>query len=847
MKKLLHFSLLLFFSLGIFNASTAQVVYVKHDAAGTNDGSSWANAYTDLQMAIDSSTATQIWLAAGTYKPGGASPTDSSSFTLRNNLAIYGGFNGTETDLSQRDYMTNETILSGDMAGDDVDNDFDNNRTDNVRHIVMITEDVNVGVVLDGLTFVGGNTDGADGMDDNRRGAGILMRGKATVRNCTFRQNYGYFGAGVYPRDSAARGAVIDNCIFINNAGDSGVGVLVAGALDVVISNCTFQNNFANDGAGLYATRSSLKVSNCNFTDNTANSFGGALFSYTSIIQILDSEFINNRAANAGGIYIDAGGEPAVNAIIKNCNFEANKVTDFGGAAFYSWNINFNMDSCKFKSNSGPHAGAMYNDGRDNFSSFIIKNSSFENNDCTGFGGAVYNWACRFIFINCNFKTNFAATAAGIFASGGSKYELKDCVFFENNASGGWGGGVASYQQGTSGTITDCEFTRNIARTSGGGMIIGFKSDVKINTSSFNENVARFGAGIYTQNDSTQLTINSAEFKGNRAENNGGGIFISGGGLLNVDQSKFEVNNADIGGAISMAEDSVNIASLNLSNTTLTFNIAQNQGGGVWLSGTDATITNCLFNGNIALGQGLGGALSNNAANGDTTFLNLINNTIVNNTAANSAGLSFWEQADSGDLNAQILNTIVYNPEGINYFIEEGTPNLSSLGGNLSGDNTMLTILTETNDLNETNPLFENLDDEDFHLSMASPCINKGIEMGAPLLDLEGNPRVGEVDMGAYEFQGVVSTEELVLSPEQLEVFPNPSINHFSFRLENDWKGNVDVVLYNILGQKVLQTSFEKSGTLLQQKLNISQLQKGKYLLVLKKDKFLVTQGLLKL
>ena len=846
MKKTLYLSFILFFSFGMFHSLIAQTTYVKHDASGANNGSSWADAYTDLQVAIDSSTTTEIWLAAGTYKPGGMNPTDSSSFTLRNNLGIYGGFVGTETLRSERDYMANETILSGDIAGDDVHNDFENNRTDNVRHIVMTTEDVNVGVVLDGLVFEGGNTDGADGMDDNRRGGGILMRGKTTVRNCTFRQNYGYFGAGVYPRDSAATGAVIDNCTFTNNSGESGTGVLVAGALDVLISNCTFQNNFANDGAGLYATSSSLKLSNCNFTDNIANSFGGALFSLRSIIQILDCEFFNNRAANAAGIYVDAGGEPAINAIINNCTFEANQVTDFGGAAFYSWNIDFNMDSCIFKTNSGPQAGAMYNDGRDNFSSFIVKNTIFENNNCTGFGGAVYNWASRYSFINCDFKTNFAATAAGMFTSGGSKYELKDCLFFENNASGGWGGGLGSYQEGTSGILTDCEFNRNVAATSGGGIIIGFKSDVKINSSSFTENIANFGAGIYTQNDTTQLTINTTEFRGNRAANNGGGIFISGGGLLNVNESAFEVNNADVGGAICMAEDSVNIASLNLSNSTLTFNIAQNQGGAIWLRGADATITNCLINGNIALGQGFGGALSNNAANGDTTFLNLINNTIVNNTAENSAGLSFWEEAE-GDLNAQILNTILYHPDGINYLIEDGTPNLTSLGGNLSFDNTMSTILIGTNDLNETDPLFKNVDDDDYHLSMASPCIDKGIEMGAPVLDLEGNARVGAVDMGAYEFKDGVFTEEVVLAPEQLEVFPNPALNDFSFRLENDWNGNVEVLLLNILGQQVLQTNFTKTGTLLQQKLNIQKLPKGEYLIILKHDRYLVTQAFVKM
>ena len=82
------------------SANPANICYVKSDASGKNDGSSWENAFTDLQSALGSSDCPEIWVATGTYKP--TSGTDrTASFVLKNGVAIYGGFAGTETDMSR--------------------------------------------------------------------------------------------------------------------------------------------------------------------------------------------------------------------------------------------------------------------------------------------------------------------------------------------------------------------------------------------------------------------------------------------------------------------------------------------------------------------------------------------------------------------------------------------------------------------------------------------------------------------------------------------------------------------------------------------------------------------------
>ena len=73
------------------SALRTSLIYVKHDASGTNNGTSWANAYTDLQDALAAAqSGNEIWVAAGTYKPTSGNNREVF-FQLKNGVAIYGG------------------------------------------------------------------------------------------------------------------------------------------------------------------------------------------------------------------------------------------------------------------------------------------------------------------------------------------------------------------------------------------------------------------------------------------------------------------------------------------------------------------------------------------------------------------------------------------------------------------------------------------------------------------------------------------------------------------------------------------------------------------------------------
>jgi len=131
-------------------------IFVDVDVAPNGNGSSWTNAYNNLQDAIDVAPLNGvIWVAAGTYLPtedhtGNTSLTDNrnKNFHLGTDMKIYGGFAGTETQLSARNAAINSTILSGDFSNDDIVTgggsalSFSNN-TENAYHVI-ITADVRV-------------------------------------------------------------------------------------------------------------------------------------------------------------------------------------------------------------------------------------------------------------------------------------------------------------------------------------------------------------------------------------------------------------------------------------------------------------------------------------------------------------------------------------------------------------------------------------------------------------------------------------------------------------------------------------------------------------------------------
>jgi hypothetical protein len=254
----------------IITGNESNIIFVKWDANGNNDGTSWDDAFVDLQDAIDVAVAgDEIWTARGTYYPSGNGSGRHSHFNLKNCVEIYGGFAGDENvhtfPKSHRNLVNNETILDG----------------DNFRyHVVRTTPEIDNTAILDGFTIRGGKADCQypDPCDDteDERGGGMYNKGDPTVRNCRFTANYALtFGGGIY-NDFA--NPVIINCTFnANDMPECGGGIANWGSNPVLI-NCLIHGNNANTGGGICNYEgSNPTVINNTISSNFASIFGGGI------------------------------------------------------------------------------------------------------------------------------------------------------------------------------------------------------------------------------------------------------------------------------------------------------------------------------------------------------------------------------------------------------------------------------------------------------------------------------------------------------------------------------------------------------------------------------------------
>lgn len=328
----------------------AEVMYVDADATGgAPDGSSWENAWTDVQDALAAAVAgDEVWIADGSYRPDRGTGDLSASFVIPSGVALLGGFGGDEEAATERDPVVHVVILDGylgDLPGS-VDHAFN----------VVRMEDADAGTILDGLTIQNGRGSqsfGDVGLYQDRGGGMVLVGSSPRIRRVRFQANHaspGLSEVGAVTRGSdggavlcaAASSPVFEHCAFVGNragdggatsnsaqAGGAGGAVAIDSGSSAVFRECSFTENKAGNGGEVEAgqvggvggfggavyveNEASARFESCMFHANEAGAGG-------------DGKSGNGRGGSGGAIA--TAGSPTIMLHIERCQFHQNASGD---------------------------------------------------------------------------------------------------------------------------------------------------------------------------------------------------------------------------------------------------------------------------------------------------------------------------------------------------------------------------------------------------------------------------------------------------------------------------------------------------------------------------------------
>lgn len=418
MKIFTKLLLLLTFSF-FANDAMSKIIYVDvaNVAALTKDGTSWANAYDNLQTAIDNAVNDdEIWVAQGLYKPsatldGGADDRDKTFRVLSKNLKLYGGFNG-EATVSGRVFEMGKlkfpSILSGDLG-------IPANTSDNAYHVLVFSD--NDDTLLDGFTIENGNANGTgditvsagNTVSRNQGGAIFFRRTNVSLNNLVVKNNTSVgSGGAVYlggKLNATKKAGDITNSEFSNNTASGSGGAIYASGYgvagyftDTEINNCIFKSNksTAGDAGAIYSfAYTDISIKNSVFENNEATR-GGALFAFSSVadspikFKVEGSTFKNNKALTslAGALYISH----RVDATVGSSVFIGNTAVTNGGAIYVLGNSatilsTLNIYNSILANNAAVSGGGVYFTG--NTTSNII-NCTLYSNTASSFGSNLY-------------------------------------------------------------------------------------------------------------------------------------------------------------------------------------------------------------------------------------------------------------------------------------------------------------------------------------------------------------------------------------------------------------------------------------------------------------------------
>jgi hypothetical protein len=788
------------------------IIYVKKGYTGGNgSGDSWTNALPELSKALIAAKNTntgikEIWVAAGTYYPlyhaSAISCVDgerNNSFVLVKDVKIYGGFAGSENNISERDIKNNETILSGNI-GDPANN------ADNCYHVVMSVGDAG-DALLDGFTVTGGYANGniiisVNGTDTKQNsGAGVYnLKSSPSYVNVAIKENQTYnssasnLGGGMYNDGASPK---LTNVIISGNYGYHGGGMYNVNISSPVLTNVLISGNLAYAGGGMYnvANTTTPVLTNVTVAGNaaTTTSTGIGIYNNNGNPKLYNCIVWGNNNINSGTITPVAstnisGGSPVYShSLIEGVT--PSGTYDLGGnisSTLVGTNIpNFKAPLYATASPFAPNTGGDYS--LDACSPCIDKGDNGVNNTSTDIDGNPR-------------KYNNIIIDMGAYEYQGnlSKPDANGIMYVKKGNTGGDGSGdswtnalpelanalMAAKNTNTGiqqiwvaeGTYNPLYHASAISCADGGrnnsfvlvkdvkvyGGFAGSENNISERDIKNNETILSGNIGdinLYT--DNCYHVVMSVGDAGDALLD---GFTITGG------YSNGTAVNISVNGTNTKQNSGAGVYNLNSSPAYVNVAIKGNQthntsslylGGGMYNDESSPKLTNVLISGNVAH---TGGGMYNT-----THYAPVLTNvTVAGNAATSTTGIGIY---NSSSENPTLYNCIVWGNTNNGAVTPGANTNIFSVitpvysycliqGLNLTGDGNLNGALAgndpqfiDPQPASAGNPVTAG----DYRIPKCSIGIDRG-DNTAPNMgtnDLDGGTRIvgAAVDLGAYEYQ----------------------------------------------------------------------------------------------
>ena len=471
-------------------------------------------------------------------------------------------------------------------------------------------------------------------------------------------------------------------------AANDGGGALFNNGGDLTLTDATVSGNSATgdsgSGGGLLSIDGTITITGTTFTANAASRAGGAIEAIDGTVLIASSTFGGDTAdlgnttgpnpGNGGALHISGTANTTATFTTVQNNVAAQEGGGFWNQAGAIMTIGLASNFADNTAN-GPDlddgGGAIFNNG----GQVIIDGTIPPNVDAAE------------LTITGNSAVGAAGSGGAILTVSGGTVSVTATSFIGNSASRA-GGAIEDQSgliDGVALTVTTCAFTQNFtgpAPGNGGAIHITGAGSANINDALFDGNTATAEGGALWNNTGSMFvgssTLSNNVASGNDADQGGGGIFNQGGSVT-VDSGTVITANIADGSAGSGGGVLANGGSLNVSNSTISQNVANRAGGGIEVVGlgtaddpTTANIVLTILQGNIA-GPGDTAAPGNGGAHHTTGPASVFFDSclVTENFAANQGG-GLW---NAGTGSMEVLSALITantSPTGAGIYAQPG-------------------------------------------------------------------------------------------------------------------------------------------------------------------------------